>query len=85
MKKPTASDMNPTYTVTAAMHKLNVIQFDDNTWGFDWQQREDVSASFIARRHSTTLMTHTRNLVIPRILPATHPKGFIKRKMPPHM
>eukprot|EP01083_Nonionella_stella_P296245 1006458_1 len=83
MKKPTPSTMNPTYVVTAGMNILNVIEYDDNTWGFDWYQREDISASFIARRHSTTLMTHTRNLIIPRILPSTHPKGFIKRKMPP--
>eukprot|EP00484_Ammonia_sp_Unknown_P006323 CAMPEP_0197055822 /NCGR_PEP_ID=MMETSP1384-20130603/74021_1 /TAXON_ID=29189 /ORGANISM="Ammonia sp." /LENGTH=529 /DNA_ID=CAMNT_0042489545 /DNA_START=21 /DNA_END=1610 /DNA_ORIENTATION=- len=83
-KKPTPSGMNPTYTVHSAMDKLRVIQFDDETWGFDDDpRREGISASFVARRHSTTMMTHTRNLVIPKILPATHPLGFIKMKMPP--
>lgn len=65
------------------MSILTVIQFDDDTWGFDYTQREEITPSFVQRRHSTTLMTHTRNLIIPQILPATHPKGFIKTKMPP--
>eukprot|EP01084_Bolivina_argentea_P155978 271796_1 len=81
-KKPTPSSMNPTYMVHAGMSDLNVIQFDDDTWGLDDNRPQDMSASFIARRHSTTLMTHTRNLVIPKVLPATHPTGFIKMKMP---
>eukprot|EP00483_Globobulimina_turgida_P011637 UN11659 len=75
--------INPTYTVYANMWKLNVIQFDDDdTWGFNDNRPQDISASWLARRHSTTLMTHTRNLVMPPILPATHPKGFIKTQMP---
>jgi len=82
--KPTPSAMNPTYEVHAAMNRLRVVQFDDDTWGFDDDpRREQITASFVARRHSTTMMTHTRNLVLPQILPATHPKGFAKMKMPP--
>ena len=81
--KPTDSAMNPTYTVHAAMDVLNVIQFEDMSWGFDDdERRQSIASSWVARRHSTTLMTHTRNLIIPQILPATHPKGFTKRKMP---
>jgi len=81
--KPTENAMNPSYVVHAAMDILNVVQFEDDTWGFDDDRREELSAAFVARRHSTTLMTHTRNLILPQILPATHPLGFIKTKMPP--
>jgi len=80
--KPTPTTMNPTYMVHAAMYILNVVQFEDDTWGFDDDRIDGLSASFVARRHSTTLMTHTRNLIIPQILPATHSKGFVKIKMP---
>ena len=80
---PTMNPNNPSYTVHAAMDILNVVLFEDDTWGFDDDRREELSAKFTKQRHSTTLMTHSRNLILPLILPATHPKGFIKTKMPP--
>ena len=73
---------NPSYTVHAAMDILNVIEFEDGTWGFDDDRMDMIDARFAKKRHQITLMTHSRNLIIPLVLPATHPLGYIKTKMP---
>ena len=73
---------NPSYIVHAAMDILNVILLKDRTWGFDDDRMEVITSYFVKRRHQITLSTHSRNLVLPFILPASHSLGFVKMKMP---
>ena len=73
---------NLIYIIHSAMDILNVGLHADGRWGFDDHRIEPIAAHFIKKRHQITLLTHTRNLVLPLILPATHSLGFIKRKMP---
>jgi len=78
-----ADGRNPIYQVHSAMDTLHVILLEDTTWGFDDDRNEAITPTLIRQRHTVTLMTHTRNLILPKVLPATHSLGFIKTKMPP--
>ena len=67
-----------------ALFKVKYLHGDEEGqehWGFDIGMRSHMSKSLIKRRHSTTCMTHTRNLVIPPILDKWHPMGFKKIKV----
>ncbi|ETO17423.1 hypothetical protein RFI_19899 [Reticulomyxa filosa] len=59
-----------------------VTQLENGQWGFDVGQRQRVTEDLVRRRHSTTVMTHVRNLIFPIIIPHHDPLGFKKIKMP---
>lgn len=82
-QKPTSNAMNPTYVIYSGLLSLHVIELDDGRWGFPWDRHSSITDNFVGRRHATTMMTHTRNLILPQVLPATHSVGFIKLSMPP--
>ena len=93
--KPTSDAPNPVYDVFGhdfwhnnanLANRYTINRFDDGRYGFDITMKRygDIQndISLIKRRHSTTCMTHTRNLVIPKILPHHNSPGFKKIQMP---
>jgi len=85
--KPTSDGMNPSVEIIPALGnntRYILMQIADGRWSFDIDgERVFTTEKLIRSRHSTTCMTHTRNLVLPPNLPQIHPIGFTKRKMPP--
>ena len=80
---------NPRYIIYEGLDKLYVKEMPDSEgkiiYGFDGYKRNDdiITDAFVKSRHGVTYMTHTRNLIIPLILPNWHNLGFEKRPMPP--
>ena len=75
-------NMNPKYTVFPEMKDIYIKEFENGQFGFETGRRDGIHAGLVKSRHSTTYMTHTRNLVIPKVLPSNDPLGFTKIKMP---
>lgn len=85
--KPTSDGLNPSVEIIPSLGnntRYTLTQIEDGRWSFDIEgERVFNTDRLIASRHSTTCMTHTRNIVLPPSLPTIHPIGFHKRKMPP--
>ena len=74
--------MNPTYKVFPEMKDIYVIELKNGNFGFKTGRRDGIFESLVKSRHSTTYTTHTRNLVLPKVLPSNDKLGFTKIKMP---
>jgi hypothetical protein len=58
------------------------VRFDVGKYR-DPQSKIFFTPKNIATRHTTTMMTHTRNAIMPVVLPHTSEVGFKKMRMPP--
>ena len=75
------------YPIFPPAKVLTIIALDNDEYGFKelYDKRwELMDAYSLGMRHSTTMHTHTRNIIIPQILPnMNNGIGYIKLPMPP--